>query len=1452
MRGTSFTTQYLYNPTLPPNPESGVVPLSDVGYMPQEYQRSTYDFSGSLLKTTTKKWTTSNLMSAQCETLSDGSTGGSFYQYQPYTWASNTPNGNTAAQWTTLPIDVAQYDYGSVSSSCVQPGSLPLKDTQTAYWQQPSQPPTPLFSEGSSLLDRPSSVKVFGPVNNSKTLLSETDFSYDGANVTAVSPAPIGHDSSYSVSASTQLPRGNATLITRKCFPACSDQTFLYTYDETGQITLATDPRGNSTQYFYTDSYSSDNGSPSGNTNAYITKIIKPTVNGITFTDFFTYGFNDGVLRSTTDENNQKTTVCVKTGGCGGSSFDPWYRVTEVDYPDHGQTTASYSDAGPNPSTTISTAMGSGMLTTKTVMDARGRPVQTQLVTDPQGTNYADTVYDGLGLVYKSSNPYRSSSDPTYGLTTSTYDALGRPTSVVAPDSGTSTWLYPGKVITVSDPAGAHWNRTTNFLGELTNVAELGTSSSPLNLQTAYTYDGLGNLTSALQYGASGETARSRSFSYNSLSQLFLSNNPETGYICYGAVTSGAPTASNCTAGYDLNGNLLHKVDARSIRTDYTYDALNRLTLKSYSDGTNVSAFGYDGLNYKGTPLSSLGFQSLLSVGRLSEISNVGNSAVIYSHDPMGRVISAQQYLQSSNDWSTKSVAVFDVAGDLTDLTYPDGRHLKQTWNGAGRLLHVDLVDIHGVSTSQSYLQSANQAGNYFPDGSPSLVTLGNGIQESIQKNNRLQVQSLIASEALNGETFLLVNYCFYNTGCTSGSPSSGANNGNIWNITDNLNGLRSQSFVYDGLNRLSAVKIGANHPQQYSIDSFGNMSTATTQTIAQSNGTTSTVLVPDFTFDPATNRVKNLPCAGSVSPAFDAAGDQLCDNDSNNAVRVYGYNGDSQIKQIAMFGNTGSPFETYAYLADARVRKSNADGTFTEYVDFNGQPIAEKGQTGLWTDYIYANGQRIAMVKPSDQRYHLTGTYLATTDSNRWTVGQVAFPASLMIRAGDVLSYRIYQHNANAGISIGFTDGSNSDWYCGICKGPVGQSDAWVNVSVALGGSAASPGPMVGKTFTYFQLGNFQGGPNGEFDVMMADLALSRSDGSVVQFPVAQGTGSWGGDTPNESGTSFVGETVLSNSGRVGAINPTRFYLGDHLGSAQMEFTAGGWPMSSTQFAPFGAELSTSTTSANHYKFTGKERDGESGNDYFGGRYYASTMGRFMSPDWAAKVEPVPYAKLDDPQSLNLYAYVGNNPLSRTDADGHTQRDAWNWHDDLTAFYHRDLSLNSSGASAYEVAAEGKYLAQVAEGSGAQQQTNPTAAVNGKTVTYTYPDGSKVALSGTHPFRDNNPGDLRSGHGSIGRDGGFAIYPSLDAGVNALGATLTGKYGNSSIVDTMKSFAPGSDGNDPVKYAATLASAVGVPVSTRISALSPAQLMTFQYNIAIAEGYNSAGNTATYSAPPQ
>lgn len=68
----------------------------------------------------------------------------------------------------------------------------------------------------------------------------------------------------------------------------------------------------------------------------------------------------------------------------------------------------------------------------------------------------------------------------------------------------------------------------------------------------------------------------------------------------------------------------------------------------------------------------------------------------------------------------------------------------------------------------------------------------------------------------------------------------------------------------------------------------------------------------------------------------------------------------------------------------------------------------------------------------------------------------------------------------------------------------------------------------------------------------------------------------------------------------------------------------------------------------------TGKERDSETGLDFFGARYFSGAQGRFTTPDWSDKPAPVPYADLTNPQSLNLYAYVLNNPLTRVDPLGH------------------------------------------------------------------------------------------------------------------------------------------------------------------------------------------------------
>ena len=114
-------------------------------------------------------------------------------------------------------------------------------------------------------------------------------------------------------------------------------------------------------------------------------------------------------------------------------------------------------------------------------------------------------------------------------------------------------------------------------------------------------------------------------------------------------------------------------------------------------------------------------------------------------------------------------------------------------------------------------------------------------------------------------------------------------------------------------------------------------------------------------------------------------------------------------------------------------------------------------------------------------------------------------------------------------------------------------------------------------------------------------------------------------------------------------------YHLTDPLGTRRLQADAEGVPEIDCQSLPFGDQLNCFTDpngngnldDSTPLHFTGKERDTETGeangNDYFGARYFASGLGRFMTPDWSAKYDPVPYAKLDNPQTLNLYASPAN-----------------------------------------------------------------------------------------------------------------------------------------------------------------------------------------------------------------
>jgi len=140
-------------------------------------------------------------------------------------------------------------------------------------------------------------------------------------------------------------------------------------------------------------------------------------------------------------------------------------------------------------------------------------------------------------------------------------------------------------------------------------------------------------------------------------------------------------------------------------------------------------------------------------------------------------------------------------------------------------------------------------------------------------------------------------------------------------------------------------------------------------------------------------------------------------------------------------------------------------------------------------------------------------------------------------------------------------------------------------------------------------------------------------------------------GNNPNEY-VFFGGKRI--------AMLPTgstaQFYVEDSLGTSRIITNNTGVVCYDADFYPYGGERAyTDSCTQNNYKFEGKERDTETLNDDFGARYYSNRFGRWLSADWSNVPTPVPYANLTNPQTLNLYSMVADDPESFADLDGHS-----------------------------------------------------------------------------------------------------------------------------------------------------------------------------------------------------
>lgn len=812
-------------------------------------------------------------------------------------WVEGQPTPTTVTRKIDNIAQRLEYDWGSTTL---------LRQTVNSWLHTNPANGQDYYSSAIHNLNLPDTSSVY---DGAGALKAQTKYVYDGVALTATSGAP-GHD--YTNYGSGYVTRGNATQVKRWLN---TNGTWLITnnaYDDLGNLRSSTDPGGHATTYSWSDSWSGSSCLPASNSYAYLTQVT----NALSQRVQASYFPCTGRIQSRKDEND----ILASRSGTT-YTYDQYSRMLTRTTSDGGRVTNSFDDIPPVTVTTTTRMTSSMDLASTAVVDGLGRLSQTQLTTDPEGTVLTDTTYDGLSRTATTSNPYRSTGEATYGVTTYTYDGLSRVTKVIPPDgtdtTNNVTTSYTGNCTTVTDQAGKTRKSCVDGLGRLTQVFEPNASGSFI-YETDYQYDPLDNLTRVDQKGNDPNSAnwRTRTFTYDSLSRLTQASNPESGAITYT---------------YDADSNLLTRVapkpnqtGALTVTTTYSYDTLHRLGGRTYSNGDTAVSYYYDQTLYNGLTITN-------GSGRRTTMVDASGTTS-WSYDSEGRVLVERRRISGI----TKNISyTYNLDGSLASLTYPTGRMVTYGYNAAARPLSaIDTAHSLNYATVATYAPQGALAGMKY--GVTGSFT---GIVTSNTYNKRLQ--PIVLSATAPSQTVLSFSYGF----------GLGTNdNGNVLTIQNNRDLNRSQSFSYDQLNRIAfAWSTGALWGNKFTIDIWGNL---TKKDACQTGDPCAGKPLGEYlnqTAD-AKNRF--------VGMTYDSAGNLINDGTGN----TYTYDAENRISTTAGV--------TYTYDGDGeRVKKSS--GTLYWGLASN-EPLAESDFAANFTkEFIFFGGKRIARLDLSSGAVH-------------------------------------------------------------------------------------------------------------------------------------------------------------------------------------------------------------------------------------------------------------------------------------------------------------------------------------------------------------------------------------------------------------------------------------------------------------------------------------------------
>jgi RHS repeat-associated protein len=511
-------------------------------------------------------------------------------------------------------------------------------------------------------------------------------------------------------------------------------------------------------------------------------------------------------------------------------------------------------------------------------------------------------------------------------------------------------------------------------------------------------------------------------------------------------------------------------------------------------------------------------------------------------------------------------------------------------------------------------------------------------------------------------------------------------------------------------LNRLKSarevVSAAEQWKQQFSYDRWGNrlIDNAVTYGIGINNKA--------FTVNSVNNQL-GVPSGQSGVLSYDAAGNLT--NDTYTGAGNRTYDGENKITS-AWGGNNQAQLYDYDAIGQRIKRTVNGVATWQVY-GLGGELLAEYAANGAagtpQKEYGYRNGQLLITASPGSTGGSIATENVVWTGAANVTVNGNSITRSAATSAwdGGANSTRAIV-SGNGYVEMTVTE-TNKDRFFGLSHSEttVSYSDIDFSVRPYSNGVVYCYEPGTNGAFCgYYSPGDkfrvaIEGGVVKYYQISGTQTILMYTATNAPTYPLSAD-----GAIYDSGGTisNVVISGSLSGAGGGGGGASVQWIVSDHLGTPRIIFDQSG-ALSSTKrhdYLPFGEELFAGTggrTTTMGYaagdgvrqQFTQKERDVETGLDYFGARYYASVQGRFTS------VDPENFQAIQNrskPQSWNGYSYVNNNPLRSTDPTGLGEasepdvvqrfRNWWNY-----GYWLTDAELHAAAEAArQQIAAEFRY----------------------------------------------------------------------------------------------------------------------------------------------------------------